>query len=796
MKYSNSMDYIVNFALDKYTDFSKFEELANRILADECYESIVAIGGIGDDGADAQEMKCYTDKTEKTVFQYSLDKQPKQKIINTIEKLKSNNIQFQNFVYVTTVQINNIGEIRSNIRKKYNNEFNIEIYERTTIIARLTANNDKLLKIYFPDIRSQLANYTENETYFSDKSNDSFQSSLLKCSLIFTFNPDAQATRKDMFDKLILSVIISKREVLVPEITSFLKKQYFRDIPEDQIKSSVERLKKDKLVVEKNGKIQTTIKTTEIIEGNVLGINQETEALIEDIIEKVREIYNKPIDKAQLSIIKTNIKESLSAYFRLYGFDYVDHNQVLPSSIDKNEDLIKITKERLPKEIGDLLVYSLGDTLKNPADQQVEILFKWAKAFISTQILGLDPTLKEFQRTTFSRKEFIIDTDVLLNCIVKESELNNTYIHLIKELKSYGCKLIVPEEVITEVLKHGEAQSNYNYIKKTFDLVDENIVSEKIHNVFVKGYYTGIINHTIPRNISFKDYLSNYIDDDSPRTFLLDFIDHYFPNTFQIENLSDISNKPISQDLLERLTQRINEITKNTFKAQWRSSEENLEISQNDAKMYLTAYYLNDIKQTDEARILPHNYYLLTNSTRAARCGLKEGLPTSISVKPEVLISLFEQLGSFNIKSKDYLNIFENPYLVEIADECWDSIKLLIDSGVDLIGKNPIRLKYDLNDVIHEYLTNDMNTSSGEDVVQQNDDEIKDFGQFVDKIKSKGYGFSKNIQAFLDDYQALKFERKQQAEIISKMSEEIAIFGKRKQRYLDRIAQNKSKKEK
>lgn len=126
-------------------------------------------------------------------------------------------------------------------------------------------------------------------------------------------------------------------------------------------------------------------------------------------------------------------------------------------------------------------------------------------------------------------------------------------------------------------------------------------------------------------------------------------------------------------------------------------------------KMYLTTYSLNHINQATDTTILPHNYYLLTNSVEAAGCGLKEGLKTSVSVKPELLISLFDQLGTFDIESKEYLNIFENPYLANITTDCWDNIKLLIDSGVDLIGKNPVRLKYDLNDTIHEFLTTDDN---------------------------------------------------------------------------------------
>ena len=174
------MSHIINIALDTYTDFRKFEELATAILDDDGYSGIIAVGGIGDDGVDAEENKYFKDSSEKTIFQYSLDKSPKQKIVNTIEKLNSNGIEFNNLVYVTPVQINNVGDIKADVRKKYNNAFSIEIIERTTIISRLQKNNDKLFKRYFPDFKAQLASLIESETYFNGNSKDSFQSSLLK----------------------------------------------------------------------------------------------------------------------------------------------------------------------------------------------------------------------------------------------------------------------------------------------------------------------------------------------------------------------------------------------------------------------------------------------------------------------------------------------------------------------------------------------------------------------------------------------------------------------------------------
>ncbi len=154
------MDYIVEYALNHYTDFKKFEDLATRILTDEGYDNIHAIGGIDDKGKDAEETKHFIDGTERTIFQYSLDKQNKEKIIETIEKLYSNSIKFESLVFVTLNQINNVERIKTDIRKKYKNKFDIDIIERRTIVPRLTANENHLFNIFFPNFKAQMERYS------------------------------------------------------------------------------------------------------------------------------------------------------------------------------------------------------------------------------------------------------------------------------------------------------------------------------------------------------------------------------------------------------------------------------------------------------------------------------------------------------------------------------------------------------------------------------------------------------------------------------------------------------------
>lgn len=793
------MDYIIELALNEYTDFCKLEELATRILNDEGYESIHAIGGIGDDGVDAEEVKYFQDSTERTVFQYSLDKRNKQKIIDSIEKLKANKIQFQSLVFVTINQINNTQVLKTEIRKKYKNTFEIEIIERKTIKARLAANNYTLFNIYFPSVRSQIESKVfDKKIYFTDESTDLIQTSLLKCSLLFTFNTKAQITRKNLLDKLILSLVVSQKKTSIPEIAEILKNKFSRVLQDGQIKAAIQRMSKEDFVKEKDGKILTTKKATEYLEGNVAGVNEATDALVNDIIEKLKDLNKTSLDKGIIARIKTNIQNSLSAFFRLHGLDYAiskqTHDKVI-SDFDKNTALIVITKEGLSEKVGSLLVYAIGDTIKNPSEEQAEILSHWAKAFIGLQVMNLDPTLREFQTTSFAKKTFIIDTDFLLYCLVEECNLNKVYKRFVRELKALNCKLVIPSNVITEVLKHGEAENNYNYFRSTFQTVDENIVDERIHNVFVKGYYTGLLNGTISKSTSFKQYLKNYIDKDSPYDFLQDLIHYYYPDTFVIKDLADISKKSIDPDLLLKLTNRINEMTKSTFKAQWRNEEENHEVSLNDAKMYLTTYFLNDSNANDVTAILPGSFYLLTSSTRAAKCGLREGLTTTISVKPETLIGLLEQLGSFEISSKEFINIFENPYLVEITSECWNDIKILIDCGVDLKDKNPVRLSYDLKESIHDFITDRKKYETGivdEEIKEQEAVELKDFEKFVNHVKSKGYKFTPTVESILEKFKDMQTDIKLKDKVIQEMREKTSIFGRRKQKYLDRIA-NKAK---
>ena len=102
-------------------------------------------------------------------------------------------------------------------------------------------------------------------------------------------------------DKLILSIIVSNKGSSLSKICETIKTKYSRVIPDGQIKSSIQRLSKDDFVKESSDSFLPTKKAIIYLEGNLDKIESATKALITDIVDKVRTLYQAEIEKTQLT---------------------------------------------------------------------------------------------------------------------------------------------------------------------------------------------------------------------------------------------------------------------------------------------------------------------------------------------------------------------------------------------------------------------------------------------------------------------------------------------------------------
>jgi hypothetical protein len=71
---------------------------------------------------------------------------------------------------------------------------------------------------------------------------------------------------------------------------------------------------------------------------------------------------------------------------------------------------------------------------------------------MSTQVMNLDPSLRQFKLKQLSGKTFLLDTDFVLNCLTKKARFSEVYGNVLNTLVSNNCQcdVRIPQEVVTE----------------------------------------------------------------------------------------------------------------------------------------------------------------------------------------------------------------------------------------------------------------------------------------------------------------------------------------------------------
>lgn len=798
---------IIEYALSNYTDFLHFEQLCLEVLGYYGYPRIKKVGGYKDDGVDAISSEIYYDETQtKRVFQFTMQKDTKGKVSDTTRKLDKNKIDYEELILVTSQLVNNI----DGITKKYrlDNGKSLQIYDISTFVTILSQHRDIFLR-YFPDIKSQIESDFYKENIFSDSAEDQLTMSMIKSTLLYSLSPElnTQLQRKNLFDKSILSTISLTEEGLsIDEIINEFHTKFGRILPDSQIKASLDRLQNKGLSNFKEGKYKASRKAKESMLTGIAHVEQRTNALISDIIAHTHIVADgikcSQDDDKQMMY---NLQKTLNLFFKFYGTDLaIDVDAIVPEMI-RQEELTKLLSSNLKPELAECLVYSFGCILGKPTEEQAYIISLWAKAFIGTQLMKLDPMLGDFQRNAFSDKSYILDTDFVLNCMVKHGRFSEIYSFLLNELIKMGCNIIIPDSVVQEVITHAEfSRRNFNYFRNTFEAIDESVVYEKVKNVFVIDYFVSRLNQSQDYSAeSFSSYLSNIYEPSAPHEFMLEVMRTRLPKGIRIGDTDLQQSADINSVEREELTKTIYDETIKTAKAAYRTDEENMQIAKTDADLFLTARNLNKGQPIGKDKTLLYGKaYLITNSTRSIRCAKAKGIFSPVVAKPNVLIALISEIGLFDVSNKTIINLLGNPFLAEVVEHNWDGMKSLIDSGVDLRGKELPRLKHDLKHVIHTLLTIDSSEKEltdpekNEDMTVPQMEDLNQYIHYANILHNKGYKLIPTAEKLIQVFEKLKEDHENQQIINDRIKKELEKIGKGKQRYLLRIGKIETSKTK
>ena len=401
-----SMADLIQYSLDTFTDFRRFEQLALEVLHHEGYEGLHAIGGIADDGIDAEQVKYFRSTDERTVFQFTIQENTLAKTRQTVKRLAESKVTYKDLVIVTKREVENVGEIRRKLLKEQ--DAIVDVIDRRTFVKILGNKTNGLYNRFFANVESQLKDIGSSEIpLFTDASLSKLEQTLLKCSLLFSFNDGADFARRSLVDYTILASILDSPGTPT-SIVKDLESSFKLRLQEIEVAQAIDRLKRKDYVRENRGKYIPSDHIQKSIGLQIDTVNRGTERFLTRIVEAWAALLSSPPTLAHVSSAKKNVKRALTAFFQLHGVDVIsDFTNMTKKGIlglQNNQDLVRVLSTGFGTEMSSALVYSVGRALENPDSLDLAVIQGWLRAHVGAQIMGFDPRLNEFQVTRMRKK--------------------------------------------------------------------------------------------------------------------------------------------------------------------------------------------------------------------------------------------------------------------------------------------------------------------------------------------------------------------------------------------------------
>lgn len=613
---------------------------------------------------------------------------------------------------------------------------------------------------------------------FSEETQDRLKRSLLECSLLFHTDNDLVSgiKKSDILSKSIFAIIVDAQGApSSTEISNLYLQRFGKPVDDNLLDLALKSLVRSNFISPHEGGYRPHKRAAETMSEGVRDFEERMKTLNQQLLENTEDKIDNPLDGKTKAVIGQNIRKSLNLYFQLYALDYF-YGDDTEHHVEES-DIINEVKRDLASEVSDALLEAFSELIERPSEEQKQTLMLCVKLFIGAQFLQIDPLVSQIELEKLKEKRFILDTDFLLYSVTKHCKQSAEYKKLLKTLRNIGCELIIPNEVVDEVLKHALcAENNYNRFRNQLQSVDEDVMEQNANNVFVKDYCMNCLHNAYSKPIHTYLY-DNYLSDSEQLEFLKDYINDELHVKAGLDY--DI---PVDNDYLyikDQLIDKIYDKTRNSDKDRWRDDSETRSIAEVDAKLLLNALTLNkNIPHTSNKELLYANTYLVTFTTKGIKSAMELGIYRKVVTRPEILISLLSEIGVFDDKHGGMFDLFENPFLAQIMNEHWDVVTALVETGVDLRGKCVTKLSRELGTTVHTYLTKKSDQEKIDTTEKYHFERIESVDKFLEyakEIKRKNYHFMPDAEILIEKY------KEQQSEIV-----EAVTKAEQTQAYLDR----------
>jgi hypothetical protein len=271
-----------------------------------------------------------------------------------------------------------------------------------------------------------------------------------------------------------------------------------------------------------------------------------------------------------------------------------------------------------------------------------------------------------------------------------------------------------------------------------------------------------------------------------------------FTTGVEVIEPSELLSFPINQDAHDRVFVEFLGGIGAPTKAETRTDEQNRSLAENDTSLFLTVLDLNHNMAMRGQHILRGSAYLLTRSGRYRRVAHRLSLPPDFVVRPTSIAGVLDLLMDMSLSPHEVVAAMSNPFMAAAVETSWTDVSILVQSGIETRDKSIARLRRDLDESLHAQI-----------VQLQRDDELLKTDEAPSKLgavrnllgeaKRRGYRIAKDVEAVMEAVErespnSASSENEELMKRLADVEAKFGEFGKRKEKYLRRLAAGRIRK--
>ena len=680
------------YAISQITDGDIFESFALDFLSKYLGYQFVPVGGIKDKGIDGLEHTFYRTGARKTIYQLSIQKDYRRKIIDSLEKLKQNKIGFTQFIYVTNQIVSNLDQLKDELIDKYGKAINIFDQNWFTVHVNDSLGTIHSYQIFIdsylhefnrPGKSFEIANLVDDPRLYVylrqqiDELHNELKMEQILVDTLILYALEETDPEKD---------ILLNREQIVTRIQQLVKfdPHQINDFIDERLQSLSKKPRRINYHKDKDGyclQYDERIKTQNYNLNDAAlyeAFRNDTQRLVDRIVRS--ELSSRIDFIALINDILNSLyyKQGIEfSEFVLHGSSAAALQKNLPDFVAEVVDNSQITSKLA--EIKQSLLTIIRSIVYDGTINQKAFLKRLSLTYSMLFFLQCDPKLCTYFSALASKLNIYVGTSVIIPSLSERflEEQNRRYTNLLISARKTGVKLFINDVILRELVGHFRMiRQIYEEDYRGNDGIYSNEASMyTIPYMVIRAYYYALNRGQVQ---NFDQYISTFTSPrmDRVQEDLTSWISHEFGIEFVPNSTMGIH---LDKDELDRISSKLSQYKRGTERATQYKSK-------NDAEVMLTIFALRERdSEIGTQGIFGYRTWWLTSDITTQKAATEvAGTKYSVScyMRPDFLYNYISVAPTKGQIDTTFVNMFPTLLGVNISTHLPENITEIIHKYV------------------------------------------------------------------------------------------------------------------